>query len=53
MHRRFEIHSRIGVHFMFFTDLMKNWLIEKQIANLINLCHPCIAALVGRPGRWS
>jgi serine/threonine protein kinase len=41
--RGIEDDSQIVIHSIFLTGLNDNCLIEKEIGNLINLCHPCIA----------
>jgi serine/threonine protein kinase len=47
IYQRFEDESQIVVKSISLRDLREHGLIKKEIERLINLCHPCIAALIG------
>jgi hypothetical protein len=44
---RFEDNSLIVLNSIHLNDLIEDGLIENEIENLINMCHPCIAAPIG------
>jgi hypothetical protein len=46
-YRGIEDDLQIGISSIFLSDLNDNCLIEKEIGNLMNLDHPCIAAPIG------
>jgi hypothetical protein len=47
IYRGIENDSHIGISSIVLSDLNDNCLIEKEIENLINLYHPCIAGPIG------